>query len=69
MRPATEEFARQINTTSSIVVPHLQEERAEELLQLAEAMEKDFPHLHRSLPSINRSLSHYKDMVIFKVVS
>ena len=47
--PETENFFNRMNTTESVVTPVYDPERAEELMQMAEAIGRDFPHMSRSV--------------------
>lgn len=45
--PATESFFNKVNCCGLLVTAQLEESRAEELMTLAHALERDFPHLQR----------------------
>ena len=46
---STESFWNCVNSTNSIVQQSLEEVRTDELRRLADALEKDFPHMHRAV--------------------
>lgn len=45
--PSTQSFVNSLNTTSLSRIANVDEQRAEQLLEIAEALDEDFPHLHR----------------------
>lgn len=45
--PLTETFFNMVNQTTDVLTACLEETRAEELVELASVMERDFPHLTR----------------------
>ena len=49
IRGATEEFCRQINTTNKTAGPELSPQRAAEVLELADAIERHYPNLRRAV--------------------
>lgn len=54
--PATESFFNRINTTDMHLTPSLDDERRAELINLADNIEKDYPHMGRGVAYL-RSLA------------
>lgn len=53
---STEGFWNRVNQTDLVVQQHLDEERASELLRLAKALERDYPHM-------TRAINYYRTLV------
>lgn len=52
-----ETFLNKLNTTSDVTYPKLEEERAQEIRELADSFEEDYPHMTRAVAFYRRMLN------------